>query len=332
MKKLKSHLYKISVVILVILVHTLLAEAVVRYETFGLAGLSSELLESIPISNWQILSNDTDNCRIIKPWIPNKSLYFKAKLFETNSLGLGDKEYNITKGEDIFRVLVLGNSISLGRGVNMDEAYHSIVEDRLNDRLEGGKYEMLNLGCGPLNISKIIEDINQTIYYQPDMVMIFDVQSRINKLNQSQINSLNDYTRDYGVPVLFVAQDGKIKEGEKWGEILLLNLNVTKVKNWQYTYPADPHPDKYVHMEYATGVYDYIVENEEKIKNISNPKGYIDAKTMSRIEEIKNQPSISRRYSPIKKFWKSYYLDRIENKTRTLLKSAEYGAEDIGGI
>ncbi len=318
MKRLMQSAIKILVILTVILIHTLLAEALVRYETFGVGGFSEKLLESIPIPNQQIISDRLENCRIIKPLIPNRSLYYKAEVFETNSIGLRDVEYNITKDEGVFRILILGNSVSLGVGVRINETYHSIVEEKLNQRPGGKRYEILNLGCGPANLSKNINDINETTYYNPDMLIISDSHTNINSLNQTQIDRLKQYQKNYGVPVILVSQNFGIKKNKDFGEIMTVSLNVTKINVWELIYPADSHPDKYVHQKYAKRLYDYLIENWEKIENTSNPAGKPNVPEEV-LERIENEPMIYNKFKPKNSFWKSYYLEKIQNKTAAIL-------------
>ena len=66
-----------------------------------------------------------------------------------NSFGLRDREYALAKGARTFRIVVLGQSYVMGSGVNDDETFENIVEDRLNNEVAKSKgydrIEIINL-------------------------------------------------------------------------------------------------------------------------------------------------------------------------------------------
>ncbi|MFC1514920.1 SGNH/GDSL hydrolase family protein [Candidatus Omnitrophota bacterium] len=74
----------------------------------------------------------------------------------TNSLGLRDYEYNVKKNKDIFRIVVLGDSITEAMYLpDMAQTFENILEQKLNSALSGqGKHEVINLGVGGYNASQ----------------------------------------------------------------------------------------------------------------------------------------------------------------------------------
>ena len=66
----------------------------------------------------------------------------------TNSLGFRDSEVQIPKPENVFRILVLGDSMAFGIGVEEKEAFPKVLEEMLNDNAKAGgvRFEVLNAG------------------------------------------------------------------------------------------------------------------------------------------------------------------------------------------
>jgi lysophospholipase L1-like esterase len=66
----------------------------------------------------------------------------------TNSLGFRDSEVQIPKPENVFRILVLGDSMTFGLGVMEEEAFPAVLEDMLNggEKAKGVQYEIVNAG------------------------------------------------------------------------------------------------------------------------------------------------------------------------------------------
>ena len=134
----------IFLTIILISTNFLLSEAIVRYETFGSNGLIPEMLESIvTIKNSRFAYNYT-NCGIIQGLVPGQEGINYGVPFKVNSMGIRDKEYQIEKDEDTFRIILIGSSYSLGRGIKMEDLYHSKVEEMLNERDSRYKFEIMN--------------------------------------------------------------------------------------------------------------------------------------------------------------------------------------------
>lgn len=67
--------------------------------------------------------------------------------FRINSLGLRDDETPLEKPEDTFRILLLGDSMTAGWGVEAEETFSERLQLLLNDRADGrSEYQTLNCG------------------------------------------------------------------------------------------------------------------------------------------------------------------------------------------
>ena len=84
----------------------------------------------------------------------------------SNSLGMRDKEYDIEKPKGIYRIIVLGDSIT------MYGHYTDYLEDLLNKDF-GNKIEVWNCSIGGHGIKDYYHNLKyRCLTYHPDMVII----------------------------------------------------------------------------------------------------------------------------------------------------------------
>src|SRR5262249_25828705 len=76
---------------------------------------------------------------------PGLSTVVSGVPFQTNTLGLRDREYTDAKPPSTVRLLMLGDSFTEGAGLNVDDTVAKRVERALNAR-RCGAYEVVNAG------------------------------------------------------------------------------------------------------------------------------------------------------------------------------------------
>ncbi|MBP0018497.1 MAG: SGNH/GDSL hydrolase family protein [Cyanobacteria bacterium SBLK] len=104
---------------------------------------------------------------------PNINAYYRLVPFRTNSKGLRDREYQISKSKGIFRVAVIGDSYTMATGVKIDEAYHSLLESKINNEKRKLDYEFINFGVGGYNLKQYMTVIEfKANQYDPDLILI----------------------------------------------------------------------------------------------------------------------------------------------------------------
>ena len=93
-----------------------------------------------------------------------------------NRAGLSDREFTLEKPAETFRILVLGDSITFGWGVEQDKTFCKLLEKKLNgDPPPGGPphYEVINTGVGNYNTSQeVAYFLERGRLYKPDMVLL----------------------------------------------------------------------------------------------------------------------------------------------------------------
>ncbi|MGI9308470.1 MAG: hypothetical protein ACR2P6_04340, partial [Gammaproteobacteria bacterium] len=103
---------------------------------------------------------------------PNLDTLYRGERFRTNSAGMADKEYAIEKPADVYRIAVIGSSWTMPTGVIWEEAYHSVLEDRLNAESAGKRFEVLNFGVEYYGLGELLATTRRkALAYEPDMLL-----------------------------------------------------------------------------------------------------------------------------------------------------------------
>jgi hypothetical protein len=72
-----------------------------------------------------------------------------GKELRTNSLGMHSPEITVEKPAGVRRIVVLGDSVSFGWGVEQDQAYQRVLSQLLN--AEGGHFQIINMAVSGYN-------------------------------------------------------------------------------------------------------------------------------------------------------------------------------------
>ncbi len=158
---MKSFFAKILLTILSIVLVLLMLE--VNFRIFQLCPNRSRYFNSY---SQVILSNNQKLVYELNPSTPG-----------INSDGMRDREYALLKPADTLRIAVLGDSIAFGSGVEMNQTFAKVLEDKLNQwsvtNKEGLKYEVLNFSVHGYNINNEIEQLKvKADKYAPDIIVL----------------------------------------------------------------------------------------------------------------------------------------------------------------
>ena len=95
---------------------------------------------------------------------------------QINERGLREREFASVPQEDVFRILVLGDSMTFGWGAPVDHTYPKVLEYQLNEQLSsatGLEYEVINAGVGNYNTDQEVAYFRQRgIKLEPDLVIL----------------------------------------------------------------------------------------------------------------------------------------------------------------
>jgi lysophospholipase L1-like esterase len=106
---------------------------------------------------------------VYKNKVRGSDIEYTAKI---NSQGFRDYEYSIDKPADTLRIAVVGDSITYGAGVNLEDSYVKQLERLLNNRCSK-KVEALNFGvAGASTINELELIQKKVLLYEPDILML----------------------------------------------------------------------------------------------------------------------------------------------------------------
>lgn len=131
----------------------------------------------------------------------SKTVEFKTRI-RTNALGLrADREYG-PKGPKTFRILFLGDSFTMGVGVEHDETYGQMLAQRLMERVRSSShtYEVINAGVPGYNTQQALTYLRELgLALEPDLVVLgFYIG--------------NDIAENFSMPLVSV-QEGYLQSG-----------------------------------------------------------------------------------------------------------------------
>jgi D-alanyl-lipoteichoic acid acyltransferase DltB (MBOAT superfamily) len=107
---------------------------------------------------------------------PSAEIVFHGAVLRTNRWGMRDRDYEREKPPGVYRIALLGSSVTMGWGVEYDETFEQQLEERLNsDHPQGAseQYEILNFAgpaYAPPQYLLVLE--RKALSFSPDAVFV----------------------------------------------------------------------------------------------------------------------------------------------------------------
>lgn len=103
--------------------------------------------------------------------VPNRCGTYYGEEISTNSFGFRDRECGMCKPLGKRRIVCLGDSFTLGWGVQLEQTFSKCLERMLNETDSG--FEIINMGIGNYNTTMEVELFkSKGLRLQPDMVIL----------------------------------------------------------------------------------------------------------------------------------------------------------------
>lgn len=157
----------------------LLTLAVVLFVVFAEIGLRLAFFHSKDFSMemWKYaveLKRPMADSQLSFAHVPNGHAFLMGVDVRINSQGLRDYEYPLTKSPDVYRIMMLGDSTTLGWGDRLEDTIPKILERELNQHRTGGKrFEVLNTGVGNYDtVQEVTYYETQGKAFHPDLVIL----------------------------------------------------------------------------------------------------------------------------------------------------------------
>ena len=104
--------------------------------------------------------------RNVRGVLPNGAYY------RTNSLGVRGPEYDRPAAPGVFRVVTVGDSVTMGAGVEEEDTYSARLAATLAARHPGRRFEVINGGLAGLDIVQIVGRLEKVgLPYDPNLVV-----------------------------------------------------------------------------------------------------------------------------------------------------------------
>jgi len=166
----RNLLKKLALTIFALLFTASLLEAALRLVFYHSMDFSMEM--------WKYavrLKRPVSNPKMSFAHQPNSHSFLMGTDVSINSQGLRDREYSLEKPSDVYRILLVGDSTTLGWGVPLKETAAKILERELNAQNIPGyrRFEAINAGVGNY------DTVQEVTYYEtrgrdfhPDLVIL----------------------------------------------------------------------------------------------------------------------------------------------------------------
>ena len=117
---------------------------------------------------------------------PSQETPYKGAVLRTNEWGMRDRDYSVEKPEGTHRTALLGASYVMGSGVDNDQTFEALLEERLSAEGPGAPertYEILNFAVGgysPLQRLWMLE--HRAPRFDPDMTLYVAHENETSRL------------------------------------------------------------------------------------------------------------------------------------------------------
>jgi hypothetical protein len=107
---------------------------------------------------------------------PNATGAFKGASFRTNRWGMRDKDYALKRPKGVYRIALVGSSLSLGGGVPQEKTFEALLEDRLNREEPAAsrrRFEILNFSVIAYGILQNVAVTERKVFpFEPNSVLL----------------------------------------------------------------------------------------------------------------------------------------------------------------
>lgn len=151
----------------------LLAEVGTRLLLFGPAAFSPQMMASVSELRLRDLVREVDDPNLGYTLKPDLDVIFKLVPLRTNDEGWHDKAYSRTKTPGTFRIAVIGDSFTMPAGVALEHAWHTRIEDVMNDEPNDRRFEVINFGVAGYDLRQYVAVLKAVAReYAPDLILV----------------------------------------------------------------------------------------------------------------------------------------------------------------
>lgn len=106
--------------------------------------------------------------------------YMKGFHLEINGDGYRDREFSTEKPDGVFRIVVVGDSVTMGSGVAAAKCYPRVLERILNTMQDQVRVEVYNLGVGGTDPMQMVRRAERDgLRFKPDLILLATITNRV---------------------------------------------------------------------------------------------------------------------------------------------------------
>ncbi len=218
----------------------------------------------IPVAKTYRLS---ENKNLLYELLPDSKVINKGIEFVINSFGFRDKNYQTGKGNKI-RLICVGDSITYGWTVSLEDTYHKQLEKRF--QTEGYDVEVMGMGVVGYNTIQEYHLIKEkALDFNPDMIILqiamndFERTVSIRSYQEGRRLSLRLY-HDYSIP--FIIKKSKLTYS------LMKNSHLFKFLNLKLYWLKNKNDPGYTPKDL------YLMGEEDAFHHLRKIKSLLDSK------------------------------------------------------
>ena len=98
---------------------------------------------------------------------------WKESSVRLNTLGLREREFQLNKPDDTYRIVVIGDSFTFGQGIHERHRFTNLLQEHLREQTSHYKYEVLNFGRPGANTNHHIDLLREVaLGTRPDFILL----------------------------------------------------------------------------------------------------------------------------------------------------------------
>lgn len=169
---MQRFLGRMAIVLLAVLLTAGAIEQTYRVYLFGWSAFSLARIDSVHDLWVSGLTRRAAEPEVAFELIPQLDTYFKLATFRTDSRGLRDVERPLAPPPGVARIAIVGSSFSMPAGVALEDAWHHVLEGKLDAATPGRRHEAINFAVGGYSARQLLAVLKTKVPgYRPDLVL-----------------------------------------------------------------------------------------------------------------------------------------------------------------
>jgi len=173
----KQTVFAVIILLFIIFIFLICAEIYLRATEAYIVKQSRKTLGDYFLTTPELAFERTSRGKRLRPdahiIVKNHQVSHADVYVDINSRGFRDEELPVEKGDKEIRILVLGDSITLGSYLPAEKVYGELVEKNLQSEMPNYKIEVVNAGMGDIGLKEELDILEEKgLDIKPDIVLL----------------------------------------------------------------------------------------------------------------------------------------------------------------